>query len=83
VLEIPTPNWLAHDRKVFGGKIPKEAVIKEQESAYTSPIWYTREDEKPARRCTDRLRPVRDMTLGSRSATDVDPNHLVDSCDDD
>jgi hypothetical protein len=41
VLEIPTPSWLVYDRKVYGIEIPKEAVLKQQERAYTSPIWYT------------------------------------------
>jgi hypothetical protein len=41
VLEIPTPSWIAHDEKKFGTRAPKEAVRKQQERAYTSPIWYT------------------------------------------
>ena len=45
VIEIPTPNWLAYDAKVFGAKIPKEAKLVHQERAYTSPIWYTPSDK--------------------------------------
>jgi len=41
VLEIPTPSWIVYDEKQFGTKAPKEAVRKQQERAYTSPIWYT------------------------------------------
>ncbi|MEJ2604506.1 MAG: DUF3604 domain-containing protein [Gammaproteobacteria bacterium] len=41
VLEIPTPSWLVYDRKIYGLEIPEEAVLKQQERAYTSPIWYT------------------------------------------
>ncbi|MEJ2322897.1 MAG: DUF3604 domain-containing protein, partial [Gammaproteobacteria bacterium] len=41
VLEIPTPSWLVHDRKIYGLEIPEGAVLKQQERAYTSPIWYT------------------------------------------
>jgi hypothetical protein len=40
-LEIPTPSWLVYDRKVFGMGLPEGAVAKQQERAYTSPIWYT------------------------------------------
>jgi hypothetical protein len=43
VLEIPTPSWIAYDEKIFGKQAPKEALRKQQERAYTSPIWYTPE----------------------------------------
>jgi hypothetical protein len=39
-LEIPTPSWLAYDRKIFGLPLPEGAVLEQQERAYTSPIWY-------------------------------------------
>ena len=41
VIEIPTPTWLAYDRKVFGSKIPEGAKQIHQERAYTTPVWYT------------------------------------------
>ena len=42
VLEIPTPSWLAYDRVAYGEiDVPDSAVMKQQERAYTSPIWYT------------------------------------------
>jgi hypothetical protein len=41
VLEIPTPTWPAYDRKFYGSDIPDTVVMKGQERAYTSPIWYT------------------------------------------
>jgi hypothetical protein len=42
LLEIPTPSWIAYDEKVFGKRdAPEEALRKQQERAYTSPIWYT------------------------------------------
>jgi hypothetical protein len=41
VIEIPTPTWIAFDEKFFGNKAPERARRKNQERAYTSPIWYT------------------------------------------
>ena len=42
VLEIPTPNWLAYDKKAFGEiEVLASAIMKAQDRAYTSPIWYT------------------------------------------
>jgi len=41
VLEIPTPTWIAYDEKFFGKKAPEQARRKQQERAYTSPIWYS------------------------------------------
>ena len=36
-------SWIAHDEKMFETRAPKEALRKQQERAYTSPIWYTPE----------------------------------------
>jgi hypothetical protein len=41
VLEIPTPTWQAYDAKFFKVKMPDDVMMKHQERAYTSPIWYT------------------------------------------
>ena len=41
VLEIPTPTWLAYDQVKYNTKAPVDAVLVQQERAYTSPIWYT------------------------------------------
>jgi hypothetical protein len=40
VLEIPTPRWPAYDALRFGVKMPDSVRMKDQERAYTSPIWY-------------------------------------------
>lgn len=41
VLEIPTPSWLAYDEAFYGPlDLPKDAVMVQQDRAYTSPIWY-------------------------------------------
>jgi hypothetical protein len=41
VIEIPTPRWTAYDAKRFGIKPSTGTLMKLQERAYTSPIWYT------------------------------------------
>jgi hypothetical protein len=42
VLEIPTPSWLAYDQAFYGNiDLPEDAVMVQQERAYTSPIWYS------------------------------------------
>lgn len=38
VLEIPTPHWVVDDAYRYGVEIPKGAITKHQERAYTSPI---------------------------------------------
>lgn len=40
VIEIPTPSWPAFDAVRFKLKLPPEVRVKQQERAYTSPIWY-------------------------------------------
>lgn len=39
VIEIPTPRWTAYDAVRFGLKLPPEVPLKQQERAWTSPIW--------------------------------------------
>ena len=41
VIEIPTPRWTAYDAARFGLELPDDIPVKQQERAYTSPIWYT------------------------------------------
>jgi hypothetical protein len=42
VLEMPTPSWLAYDEAFYGPLgLPDDAVMVQQERAYTSPIWYS------------------------------------------
>ncbi len=41
VLEIPTPTWVAYDMVRFKVALGAEIPLKQQERAYTSPIWFT------------------------------------------
>jgi Protein of unknown function (DUF3604) len=40
VLEIPTPRWVLFDALRYGAKLGPDVRLKDQERAYTSPIWY-------------------------------------------
>ncbi len=40
VLEIPTPRWVLFDALRYGAKLAAGTQMKDQERAYTSPIWY-------------------------------------------
>jgi hypothetical protein len=50
VIEIPTPRWTAYDAKRFGVKPLPGTRMTVTERAYTSPIWYTPEAMKTARK---------------------------------
>ena len=43
VMEIPTPRWLAYDRKNYDlyDEMPENVRYSSQERAYSSPIWYS------------------------------------------
>jgi hypothetical protein len=50
VLEIPTPRWSTYDAFRYGVDLPEGAPTSTQERAYTSPIWYTPEASKIAKK---------------------------------
>jgi hypothetical protein len=41
VLEIPTPRWVLFDALRYKAKLLPGTKVKDQERAYTSPIWYS------------------------------------------
>jgi hypothetical protein len=41
VIEIPTPRWTAYDQMRFGVTMSDDVPMKQQERAWTSPIWYS------------------------------------------
>ena len=50
VLEIPTPRWSTFDAVKLGVEPPKGVPATIQERAYSSPIWYTPEAPKMAKK---------------------------------
>jgi hypothetical protein len=44
VIEIPTPRWTAYDQQRFGISMADNVPMITRERAYTSPIWYQRDD---------------------------------------
>jgi hypothetical protein len=50
VLEIPTPRWSTYDAFRYSVDLPEGAPASTQERAYTSPIWYTPEAVKTAKK---------------------------------
>ncbi|MEM8977207.1 MAG: DUF3604 domain-containing protein, partial [Pseudomonadota bacterium] len=45
VLEIPKPRWTAYDAKFFDVEMPEGTEMEVIDRAYTSPIWYTPEND--------------------------------------
>jgi len=50
VLEIPTPRWSTYDAVKLGVEPPKDFPVTIQERAWSSPIWYTPDMPKVAKK---------------------------------
>ncbi len=50
VLEIPTPRWSTYDSARNNLPLPTDVPSSIQERAYSSPIWYTPEAMKTAKK---------------------------------